>query len=232
MYDRGKMRKFLLVFLLFFLLLFSNNAFAKIGVGVNSGKIQVDQKLKSGMIYRLPTITVINTGTEASDYEVSVAFHQRQPELRPNAGWFIFSPKRFYLEPGKTQLVEMKINLPLITEPGNYFAYLQASPAKKSNSSGTTIGVAAATKLYFTIVQANFFLGIYYNIASFFQVYSPWPQRFTIILVFIIILLLAKKFLNIQINLKKSGDDSLSMRQQSRRKHLLQRQKMKIKKDE
>jgi len=197
-----------LIFLFAVFTLFSNTAFAKIGVGVNTGKIQVDEKLKAGMIYKLPPITVINTGDEPAEYEASVAYHQDQPELRPEQNWFIFTPQKFHLEPGKGQLVEIKINLPLRIEPGNYFAYLEGHPLAQVQKGKATIGVAAASKLYFTVVPANIFYGIYYKITSFWKVYSPWPQRVTIALLIIASLLLFKKFFNIKINVKKPKDES------------------------
>lgn len=193
-----------LTFLFAVFTLFSNTAFARIGVGVNTGKIQVDEKLKAGMIYKLPSITVINTGDEPAEYGTSVAYHQDQSELRPKQDWFIFTPQKFHLEPGKGQLVEIKINLPLTIEPGNYFAYLEGHPIATVKKGTTTLGVAAASKLYFTVVPANILYGIYYKISTFFSVYDPWPQRALISIILIAIILLFKKFFNFQVNLKKA----------------------------
>lgn len=198
-----------LVFLLAALTLFPNMALAKIGVGVNTGKIQVDEKLKAGMIYKLPPITIINTGDEPSEYGTSIGYHQNQPELQPKQDWFIFSPDKFHLEPGKAQLVEIKINLPLRIEPGDYFAYLEGHPNVTTKKGTTTLGVAAATKLYFTVVPANIFYGIYYKIATFFNVYAPWPQRVLVVIGIVLALLMFKKFFNLQINLKKTQDKDL-----------------------
>lgn len=192
-----------LIFLSLVFISFSTSTFAKIGVGVNTGKIQVEEELRAGMIYKLPPITVINTGDEPAEYEASVAYHQDQPELRPEENWFIFSPQKFHLEPGKGQLVEIKINLPLQMEPGDYFAYLEGYPIASAQKGNTVIGVAAASKLYFTVVPANVLYALYYKIASIWKLYAPWPQRIAITLLSIVFLLLFKKFFNIQINLKK-----------------------------
>lgn len=182
-----------------------NTVLARIGVGVGVGKIQVDEDLRPGVIYNLPPVTVLNTGDEASDYELSIEYHEKQPQLRPKEEWFIFSPSDFYLEPGGAQQVDIKLNLPLKMEPGDYFAYVEAHPTKKAVNGQTRIGVAAATKLYFTVVPANFIQGIYYKIVSFWRVYSPWPQRVLFTLLASLALLLFKKFFNIQVNVKKTG---------------------------
>lgn len=226
------MKKFIFA-LIFLALILPNTVFAKIGVGVGTGKIQVKDKLKPGIIYELPSLTVLNTGDEESDYEVNVSYHEKQPQLQPPQSWFIFSPQKFHLEPGKSQLVTIKLNLPVRTEPGDYFAYLEGHPFKKSVSGNTTIGVAAAAKLYFTVIPGNFLEGIYYKIASFWKVYSPWPQRVLLLIGALFILGLFRKFFNIQIGLKNPGainpttpgkSSFKSFRRLSRRERFLQRQ--------
>ena len=185
---------------------FSNTAFAKIGVGVGTGKIQVEEDLKPGIIYELPVLTVLNTGDEESDYEISVAYHSKQSELPPSKDWFVFFPQKFHLKPGEAKNIEIKLNLPIKTQPGDYFAYLEGHPAKKSQSGSTSIGVAAAAKLYFTVVPANFLQGIYYKLVSFYKIYSPWSRRAVIALVTLLAIVAFKKFFNIKINLKRPED--------------------------
>ena len=130
----------------------SSGVFAGVGVGVNLGKINIDEPLKPGGIYSFPVIGVINTGDEPGDYELAVTYHQDQPELRPAESWFNFSPASFRLEPGESQNVVIVLSLPVRMKPGNYFAYLEAHPVIESGP-GTTIGIAAATKAYFTEIR-------------------------------------------------------------------------------
>lgn len=198
------MKKLFFIAILLSFLLVPASIFARIGVGVATGKIQVNDKLKPGIIYNLPPLTVINTGDIPSEYEVSMTYFEKQGQLKPPNDWFIFSPQRFHLEPGKVQVVKIKINLPITVTPGNYFGFLEAHPIQKDTSGQTTIGIAAATKLYFTVVPANIFYAIFYKIVSFWNIYAPWPQR---VLIFVLIVgsaLFVRKFFNIQIGLKKS----------------------------
>lgn len=196
------MKRFLLI-LIFIFLISPVVSFARIGVGVGAGKIVVNDKLKPGIIYELPVLTVLNTGDETSDYEVSVAYHESQSELEPLQNWLIFTPQKFNLEPNKAQSVKIKLNLPVSAAPGKYFAYIEAHPAKKTQSGNTTIGVAAATRLYFDVVPANIFQGIYYKAISFWNVYAPWPKRIVIGLSVVVIIFLFKKFFNVKIDFKK-----------------------------
>lgn len=194
-----------LFFLLAIFLSVPNGVMARIGVGVGTGKIQVDEKLKPGIIYNLPDLAVINTGDEASDYEVSVSFQQDQPQVMPEQSWFVFTPEKFYLQPGEVKNVSVRLDLPLKVNPGEYFAYLEAQPLKKVEKGKTSIGVAAAAKLYFTIVPANIFQGIYYKVISFFKVYAPWPERVLWVLLFAAAFVIAKKYLKINIGIKKES---------------------------
>jgi hypothetical protein len=88
-------------------------------------------------------------------------------------------------------------------EPGNYFAYLEADPLTTVQSKTTSIGVAAAAKLYFTVTPANFFEGIYYRALSLWKINMPWSQRGAMLIAVIIILGIGRKFLNVQVNIKK-----------------------------
>ncbi len=179
---------------------------ARIGVGIGSGKIKVETKLKPGIMYELPPLTVINTGDEASDYEVSVTYHQNQPEMAPAEEWFKFSPRRFNLEPGEAQVVAIRVDLPIKTIPGNYFAYLEGHPIKSSQAGATTIGVAAAAKLYFTVLPANFITGVYYRAVSLWKMYQPWTNIIAAILSFFLIVFIFTRFFKINISLNKQGD--------------------------
>lgn len=164
------MKKVLLL-LVFLILLAPGAAFAKLGVGVNLGKIQIDQELKPGGIYKLPPVTVINTGDEKANYAVEVTYHAEQKELKPEQRWFFFSPREFTLEPGKSQEVNISLHLPILAKPGDYFAYVEGYPAQKEGQ--VTVGIAAATKLYFKIVPATWWQAIYHRVVTIFTANAP-----------------------------------------------------------
>ena len=176
--------------------------FARVGVGVNLGKIELDEHLKPGGIYNFPSLGVINTGDEAGDYEVAVTYHQDQPQLRAAQEWFDFSPSQFHLKAGKSQSVEVTLNLPMKIKPGDYFCYLEAHPIVKAGP-GTTIGVAAATKTYFTVAPANIWQAIYYRTASFFAMNAPWSYVVLVVVITAVILVIFRKFFAFNINIRK-----------------------------
>jgi len=187
--------KKVIFFLLALFIAIPSLALATIGVGVGSGNITVDEPMKPGTIYQVPSITVINTGDEATNYEPDITFHAQQKEMWPDKEWFQFSPKRFYLEPGETQVVEIRLNLPVKAKPGDYFAFVEAHPVVEAESGVTRVNVAAAAKFNFTLAPSNIFSGIYYRVVTFFAWYAPWSYIvLAVVLVAILITIFRKKF--------------------------------------
>lgn len=176
--------------------------FAGVGVGVNLGKIEIDEPLKPGGIYNFPSIGVINTGDTAGEYELAVTYHQDQPQLKPAREWFSFNPTEFRLEPGQSQSVAVKLSLPMRTKPGDYFAYLEAHPIIKAGP-GTTIGVAAAAKTYFSVIPANIWQAIYYKTASFLTIYAPWTYAVLAIITAAVIISIFRRFFSLQFGIRR-----------------------------
>lgn len=141
------------------------------GVGVNLGSIQVDDVLSPGGGYDLPTLGVINTGDEALRYEVSVRYRADQDEQRPGEDWFSFQPQGFRLEPGESQPVDIRLTLPTGARPGAYFAHLEAHPVADDRGA---IGVAAATRLSFTVDDAGWFSAQRHRLNRWLDEYGPW----------------------------------------------------------
>ncbi|MFC1624769.1 hypothetical protein ACFL15_00085 [Patescibacteria group bacterium] len=186
-----------------FIGILASNSLAKVGVGIGTGKIYVDEKLKPGVIYNLPPITIFNTGTEISKYGVSVEYTREQSEKMPDREWFKFEPNTFTLEPGQTQAVSVKLNLPLKVIPGDYFAFLEGHPIVVTESGVTAVNIAAATKLYFTVVPANMVQGAYHRVISLWSEFEPWSTRISVFIGLIIVVSVLRKNLNIEVSTKK-----------------------------
>ena len=156
------------------LLVLPGTARGQAGVGVNVGKIQVDETVSPGGSYALPSIGVVNTGHDPSEYSLRITYEFEQAELEPPESWFSFSPKRFHLEPNQSQRVEIRLKLPLTARPGNYFAFIEAYPVTARGAGGVAIGIAAATKLSFTVKPSNVFSAAFLWFFHRFRDASPW----------------------------------------------------------
>ncbi len=186
---------------------------ASIGVGVGTGKIIVDQPLKPGVIYTLPPVAVINTGDQLSGYALSVEYHAYQEldeskGLRPPAGWFSFDPPDFDLEPKEVKPVGVRLDLPVDAKPGKYFAYLEAHPIQRTEAGISAVRVAAAAQIWFTVVPANIWMGLYYRALSLYALYGPWVRLAGGIIILAMLITVAKRFFNFNVQLKAAGKQS------------------------
>lgn len=163
----------LLLVVTVFLCLPAANIEAESGVGIMPGTIRVDNPLLPGSRYDLPSIQVLNTGDESSDYVVQLASMADQEELQPPADFIDLSPTSFRLEPGANQIVSLSLDIPVRAKPGDYLAYIEAHPVVAEAGGETQISAAVATKLYFTVKPANLFVGVMNSIASFFTSAAP-----------------------------------------------------------
>ncbi len=123
------------------LLFVSHDLLAKVGVGMGAGEVRVTEPIKPGGIYTLPSLRVFNTGDETTTYGMNIAYHQDNPELRPEKSWFTFKPATFTVEPGESQEIEITMFVPVKTDPGEYFAFLEGGPVS-TGGAGTSVGVA------------------------------------------------------------------------------------------
>jgi len=192
------------------LLVFPAISLAKIGVGVGLGKIQIDEKLSPGGIYKLPTLPVLNTGDEDGDYEVEVTYLSDQPEFQPPSEWFTFTPQSFSLDAGGSQLVNVSLTLPVDARAGNYFAFLEAHP--KTKGEGVTIGIAAATKLNFTVKPAGVLGAAIERVRSLLENNAPFSYIviavISAVLVLSLLIAVVRKYLTVKIRFKgKSAKD-------------------------
>ncbi len=164
-------------------------------MGVATGKIIVEEELNPGETYLLPIFSVINTGDEKSNYAASIEYKQGIEELNPAKEWFSIEPRKFTLDPNNVQNVKVCINIPIKAKPGNYFTFIEAHPVADSETSGASIKIAAASKLYFTIKPSNIFQGVYYKVVSFFVNNAPWTYIIlTIFLLTSLIVFFKQKF--------------------------------------
>ena len=122
---------------------------ADVGVAMDTGKVEVSQRLSKGGTYQLPTIGVRNPGSEPSTYQMGVGHIQGQPDRPPPEGWFTFSPAEFTLEPGAMQPVRITLEIPTNARPDDYAGLLRAQLA--ASGEGAQVGAAAASQLTFTV---------------------------------------------------------------------------------
>lgn len=183
-------------------LLFVPSALARVGVGMGAGEIRLTEPVKPGGIYTLPKLRIFNTGDETTTYGMDVAYHADIPKLRPGQDWFSFNPATFTLPAGQSQEISVTMTVPVAAKPGDYFAFVESGPVE-ANKAGTTVGVAVATKLFFTVVPANIFQAVLYRASSFFSTYAPWSWVGLAVAICAVFLFLVRRFFSFNIAMRK-----------------------------
>lgn len=145
---------------------------AERGVGVTLGEIAVNEDVKPGGQYYLPQIGVLNTGSTAEDYRLGLAFLTNRRELRPAESWISFDPPIVRIEPGASQMVDIKLEVPTSAKPGDYFVLLEATVGDESTD---TMLAGAATKLTFTVAPSSWLDAQVTRINRWLDEASPWP---------------------------------------------------------
>jgi len=188
--------------MLMILICFTSVTQADIGVGVDLAKISIDEKLIPGDSYHLPTISVINTGNRSCDYQIVISSIQDQPQIVPSTEWFHLQPDTIRLDAGGSQKVEITLTIPLKAQPGEYFALIEASPVS-SDGSAVAIGIAAATKLYFTVRPANFISSVLARISSWIEATYPTFYIILAVIVIIVIFILFRKYFRLRFRVER-----------------------------
>ena len=172
---------------------------SRVGVEVIPAIIRVEEPLIPGKGYSLPSIEVVNLGDVGGDYEVTL-IRMEQVELQPSEEFLSLSPRSFHLEPQASQEVALNLSIPAGAELGDYLGYIEAHTV--SQGEGTIIGIAAATKLYFT-VEPN--PGVFGSIANFFSSWAPFSYIVLGLMILGITLLLLHRYLGLELKVNRKG---------------------------
>ncbi len=174
----------------------------QVGVGIMPGIIKVDKGLLPGGQYKIAPVQVVNTGNISSQYELIITRMARQEELQPPAEFVSFSPRIFTLEAGKSRTIDLNLNIPANATAGNYLAYVEARPVS-TEAGGMTIGIAAATKLYFTVLPADMLQSFAADIGRFFGRTSPFSYIVLGLLAVAVFAFLFRRYIRLDIKLSR-----------------------------
>ncbi len=190
-------------FIVVLLLAAAQPAWARLGVGVNVGNIEVNEPLLSGGIYDIATMSVINTGNETSDYGVGVSYRDKQKEMKPPEEWFRFSPARFELKPGRQEPVDISLTIPVNAKAGDYFALIGGHPI--ADEQGLNIGIAAAAKINFTVKSSSLFWSIVNRLTTWFANNSPYSYIVAGVILLAIAILIIRRYLKLSFKIERKG---------------------------
>jgi len=129
---------------------FAGPARASIGVGVQANPVSLSGAAHPGASYALPSLYVVNTGTQAESMSVRVVRRTGPGRAIPGS-WIHIGSLSGQLPPKQSARIALELVTPADAEPGNYVSDIVVTGATAPVAAGVSFGAAAATKLEFTI---------------------------------------------------------------------------------
>jgi hypothetical protein len=134
------------------LLIWPAASYASVGVGVQAGPVRLSGAAHPGGRYSLPSVFVVNTGTQPESVAIVVE------RISPGSGrtippaWVSVSSAPVRLAHNQSARIPLWLTVPSGAAPGRYFSDVVAKGTASLSAGGANLGVAAATDLEFTVV--------------------------------------------------------------------------------
>lgn len=132
---------------------FTQTSDASVGVGVQVSPVRLGSMAHRGESYAL-SVDVVNTGTEAEAVSMRVERLSRGSARAVPPSWIQFAGGAVQIAPGKAARVSLELVVPGQARPGEYLSDIVASGAAAGQAGTGNLGVAAATKLEFSVSSA------------------------------------------------------------------------------
>jgi hypothetical protein len=138
----------------FLLLAFPAAAAASIGVGIQVGPVRLAGIAHAGQTYDLPPVYVVNTGTEPETVRLDVQRLSKGTGRDVPKAWFKPGQTDVHLDARQSATIPVQLVVPADAKLGPYFSDVVAHGSASIEAGQATLGVAAATKLQFTVGKA------------------------------------------------------------------------------
>jgi hypothetical protein len=130
-------------------------ALASVGAGVGAAPIQLERPALPGSSYTLPAVYVVNTGSEASFYVLSVERISAGPQRSVPASWLGFGTNDFSLPAGRGTYVPITLTVPARAESGLYLSDIVVATKGSAGPGALVVGARAATRLEFRVAAKS-----------------------------------------------------------------------------
>jgi hypothetical protein len=132
---------------------FTQTSDASVGVGVQVSPVRLGSMAHRGERYAL-SLDVVNTGTEAEAVSLRVERLSRGSGQAVPPSWIQFAGPAVQIGPGKAARISLELVVPGGARPGEYLSDIVASGSAAGQAGTGHLGVAAATKLEFSVSSA------------------------------------------------------------------------------
>jgi hypothetical protein len=132
---------------------FTSTSDASVGVGVQVSPVRLGSMAQRGDRYAL-SLDVVNTGTEAEAVSMRVERLSRGSGRAVPPSWIQFAGPAVQIAPGRAARVSLELVVPGRARPGEYLSDIVATGSAAGQAGPGNLGVAAATKLEFSVSSA------------------------------------------------------------------------------
>jgi hypothetical protein len=122
---------------------------ASIGVGVQANPVSLSGVAHPGASYALPSLYIVNTGTQAESMSVRIV-RRTGPGLAIPGSWIHIGSLSGQLPPKQSARIALELATPGDAKPGSYASDIVVT-GSTARVAGVNFGAAAATKLEFKI---------------------------------------------------------------------------------
>jgi hypothetical protein len=126
-------------------------ASASIGVGVQANPVTLNGAAHPGGSYPLPSLYVVNTGTQAESMTVRVERLSPGPGRTIPPSWIRVDKLGGQLPPKQSARISLELVAPAGAAPGDYVSDIVVTGSTAPAAAGINFGAAAATRLEFRI---------------------------------------------------------------------------------
>ena len=122
-----------------------------IGVGIQVGPVRLAGIAHAGRTYDLPPVYVVNTGTEPETVRLDVQRLSKGAGRDVPKSWFKPGQTDVHLDARQSATIPVQLVVPADAKLGPYFSDVVAHGSASIEAGAASLGVAAATKLQFTV---------------------------------------------------------------------------------
>ena len=135
--------------------LFLPAAQASVGVGVQATPVRLGNVAHAGGSYALPSVYVIDNGTQPETISVRVARLSKGTGRAVPPSWVQAASSGVQLSPRQSARIPLELVVPGGAKPGRYLSDIVVAGSAVISAGRANLGVAAATRLEFTVAPGS-----------------------------------------------------------------------------
>jgi hypothetical protein len=124
---------------------------ASVGVGIQAGSVRLSGPAHPGQTVALPSVSVVNAGTQPESIRLIVQRHPRGGGRPVPPSWVRPGVPSVQLAPHHATRIPLELVVPASAKPGAYLSDIVAVASGQLSADGANLGAGAATLVQFRV---------------------------------------------------------------------------------